>query len=237
MQTFELPPFLPKVIVMTRHPQSMHNVIAQTALKRGIPNKESPLTEVGEEQRDITAAYLRSRFTFDTVYASEYSRTHAIPLAMSAGHRLQVYSHLNERNMGIWHTIPREIIEVKYPDQVALHATTDYYDLHPLQGESCAMVESRQMEWLSDESVHRGNQCVYVSGHGISGLCFRRLLTGESVGAWHWWRTKESNQRLGFASVTVYERRGPFYICTLYNHMPWENLIDPRRIVKKEREE
>ncbi len=223
-------------MVKIRHPVSLHNVMSQTALKMGIPNKESPLTEAGEQQRDITAQYLKDQFKFDAVYASEYSRTHAIPLAMGEGFEPQIYSHLNERDMGIWHTMPNSAIEEQYPEEVEKKKSTNYYDLHPLNGESCPMVEHRQIEWLSNESIHQGTDCVLISGHGISGLCLRRLLTGESVKAWHWWRKKATRQRLRYASVTVYERHGAVYKCILYNHIPWKGLIDPKLLVRIEKE-
>ena len=74
---------------------------------------------MGKLQGAITAEFLRSEFgAFDALHGSDYSRTHAIPMQMKANVPLRVYSNLNERNMGIWHTTPEEEIKEKFKPKV-----------------------------------------------------------------------------------------------------------------------
>jgi len=234
---FQPPSFLPRVIVSLRHPQCLHNVESQTAIRNGIANRESPLTEVGKLQCGITAEYLTREFgAFDAVHCSEYRRTHTIPIAMRLGIPFQVHPHLNERDMGIWHSMLRSEIEQKHPDEweKLRSRSTHYYDLSPLEGESCANVELRLIEHLSNSVLYEGIDTVLFSGHGMSGLCLRKLLIGESADTWRRWY--DAKERFANASVTIYERRGAFYECTLYNHVPWEGKIDPALLVRLEKE-
>jgi broad specificity phosphatase PhoE len=61
----------------------MHNLgfdAYDKAIKNGITNKNSPLTEQGEEQSNYTTEYLQRVFDrFDRMFASDFLRTHAIP--------------------------------------------------------------------------------------------------------------------------------------------------------------
>ena len=91
---------MPRRIIYTRHPECLHNVDHEDALRKGIENRNSPLTVVGELQRDITAAYLRREFpVIDAVFCSTYARTRAIPLAAGFESMLRESAFLDERNM------------------------------------------------------------------------------------------------------------------------------------------
>ena len=133
---------LPKKIVYLRHPQCLHNIAYQEAMDQGIPNKQSPLTPLGEQQRDITAAYLKKEFGgFDAVFSSTFIRTHTIPAA--AGWLPQMYSLLDERSNGVWHHMPRSAVLEKYPDEEIRSKTLGYYQYRAPEGESCPDVELR----------------------------------------------------------------------------------------------
>lgn len=214
---------LPDRIVYTRHPQCLHNIDNDAALRQGIQNRLSPLTPRGEQQRDITAAYLRETFrSFDAVFTSTYTRTHTIPIAMGVGQSAIPESLLDERSMGIWHAMPRSVVEAKYPAEVGKLAATNYYDFKALDGESCPDVEVRQEKFLSDQKRFLGCESILISGHGIAGLCLRKVLLGSTVDDWHSW------QRLRNASVTVYERVNGTFRCTLENFVPWKGILPER---------
>lgn len=210
---------LPQKIVYLRHPQCLHNIDPQGAIEQGIENKYSPLTLVGEAQRDITAAYLREQFApFDAVFSSTFTRTHTIPEA--AGFQATPHSLLDERSMGIWHRLPKKEVEVLHPEIVGRLKKIGYYHFQPLEGESCIHVEARLCQFLQDESHFKGFKTMLISGHGTAGLCFRKVLLDGTVKDWHSW------DRLRNASVTVYEKIDGEFVCTLYNHVPWEGLVE-----------
>ncbi len=218
---------LPRRIVYTRHPECLHNVDHQGALRSGIPNRESPLTHVGELQRDITAKYLRIKFPDITAaFCSTFSRTLAIPLAAGFGSVLAT-PLLDERNMGVWHTTLREDVIARYPGEEERIKAVGYYAYKAPEGESCVDVENRLTKLLRSGILGDPNTTAYISGHGISGLCLRRLLTRSSLEDWHVWKTPKN------ASVSVFDRDGDVYVCTSYSWVPWERLIDPSLLRRK----
>lgn len=219
--------FLPKTIVFTRHPQCEHNISNDDALRAGYSNKESPLTELGELQRDITAAYLVKEFgVFDAVYASTFLRTWEIPLTAGYGRQLRKHPSLDERAMGIWHEHTYNDVLLMYPDEKERLETTRYYDYCATGGgESCSTVLRRLSMFLRDED-HATRENLYISGHGVTGLLLRQLLTRASIYEWEdWW----ADHRMENASVTIYERTGSAYTCAMYNYVPWKGKIDPTK--------
>lgn len=213
---------LPKRIIFTRHPECLHNVDHEAALRSGIPNRESPLTRGGELQRDITAAYLREEFAdITTAFCSTFSRTRAIPVAAGFESVLTETSFLDERNMGVWHTTPRADVIAQHPGEEERLKDVGYYAYQAPEGESCVGVEARLTELFDSGILGSADSTIYISGHGISGLCLRRLLTASTLEDWHSWKTPRN------ASVSVFDRDGGVYVCSTYDFIPWEGKIDP----------
>lgn len=214
----------PERIIFTRHPQCLHNVAHQKALEQKIPHKESPLTEIGEAQRDITAGYLKDNFPdIESVFCSTFLRTTKIPEAM--GMDYVANKGLDERNLGIWYDNSTSAVIKKYPDEIQRQKDAGYYHYEPTQGESCIAVDLRVINFVLD-ILFKCRGVVYVSGHGVSGLCLRRRLTDSSVTDWYKWYN-DRNQRFKNASVTVYDRSRDGYKISLLNYIPWEGEIDP----------
>ena len=212
---------LPSHIVYVRHPQCLHNIAHDDALRNGIENRRSPLTQLGIQQRDITSEYLKVHFDkFDAVFASTYERTHEIPIAAGLDDSLVIHPLLDERSMGIWHRVPRAKVLSSFPEEEKKLKEMGYYHYSAPEGESCLDVGSRQAQFLSNRRLFLGLKTMLISGHGIAGLCFRQTLLRATVEEWHKW------DRLKNASVTVYEKHGKSFKCVLYNHVPWEGLLD-----------
>lgn len=209
----------PKRIVYTRHPICLHNVSNDAALLKGIANKLSPLVKpFGEKQRDITAEYINREFgKFDAVFCSEFLRTREIPHACGYGESMIVSAHLNERNMGVWHLHPRAQVLAMHPDEEVRVREAGYYDYQAPGGESCQHVDERLRTFV-DSTAMDIEGSVFISGHGISGLCLRRILTrsDEHLG---------NMDRLKNASVSVFEREDERYRCTSWNVVPWKDKL------------
>lgn len=208
---------IPDRIVYLRHPQSLHNIAYDEAIKT-IANRDSPLTSLGEKQMKITAEYLLQRFgKFDRVFASQYLRAQTIP--SFADFDFIVDELLNERNQGLMHEMGPKAFFEKFPDEL-VKIKESYYHYRAPGGETCEDVERRQLDFLLQSGVFAGCDSVLLSGHGISGKCFRKILTKASIADWHSW------SNLFNASVSVYERRGIDFVCTEYNHIPWAGQLE-----------
>jgi broad specificity phosphatase PhoE len=209
---------LPPLIVYVRHPQCIHNLGYagyDAALAKGISNKNSPLTPRGEKQAIFTAEYLREQFgSFDAVFASDFIRTHSIPEV--AGYDYKVEPRIGERWHGDLHERGSAFF-TEFPEERPKYHN-DYYQYCAPGGESCPDVEVRIKSFLSAAELFTGAQSMLVSSHGISGLCFRKVLLEASFEDWWSWYREE---RLGNASVTVYELGDQDYEVSLYNHCPW----------------
>ncbi len=214
---------LPRRIVAVRHPQCLHNIDYDGAIKT-IPNRYSPLTELGEAQSEITARYLKETFgDFELVFSSGYIRTHAIPTA--APYEYIPEELLNERDQGLMHQLgPKEFFATFAEEQVKINES--YYHYQAPDGETCLDVEARLEMFLADEARFRGSDSMLISGHGITGRCLRKVLTGGSEEDWH------SYGGLANGSVTVYQRAGDTFECLSYNHIPWLGQLDDGRGVE-----
>ncbi len=218
---------LPPMLIYTRHPQCMHNVDNDAALRERIHNRHSPLTRVGKMQRDFTAEYIRREFpNIDVAFCSSYRRTRTIPRAAGLGHILREDARLDERNMGVWHQHPREVVLEQHPGEDLKIKSVGYYHYQAPRGETCERVEDKLLKFLNADWTKLKPKVAYISGHGISGLCLKRILLGGTVEDWH------AYERLKNASVSVYERYGDGYKCVLYNHAPWEEHIDAELLKK-----
>ncbi len=211
---------LPQQIVFARHPQCLHNVDYDEAIKT-IPNRYSPLTELGEAQAEVTVSYLKETFgTFDQVFSSGYLRTHAIP--QRAAYSFVANELLNERDQGLMHQIgPGEFFTTFPEEQVKINDS--YYHYRAPDGENCLDVEARITKFLLEEQRFLGCSSVFISGHGIGGRCFRKILTGATEADWHSW------DALANCSITVYQKISGRFECVSYNHIPWKGQLDDGR--------
>ena len=222
---------LPSCIVYVRHPQCIHNLgfaAYDAALASGISNKNSPLTASGEIQKQLTAEYLSQTFgDFDATFASDFLRAQSIPLAL--GKTFIVDARVGERWHGQLHEQGSSFFE-QFPDEKEAY-TKDYYHYRAPGGESCLEVEIRLEAFLSDAQLFEGRQTILISGHGISGLCLRKLLMHASLEDWQRWHGSKED-RLKNASVTVYQRHDDYYDITLHNHVPWLGEVEVEETVE-----
>lgn len=217
---------LPSLIIYVRHPQCAHNLgpAEYTRLvQSGEANKVSPLTDRGLMQTVYTSEYLKRVFgKFDLTFASDFTRTHAIPQEL--GSDFVIDPRIGERWHGQLHIRGGRFFE-DFPEERG-RWEADYYNYRAPDGESCPEVEARISDFLSDKNLFADARLMLISSHGISGLCFRKVLLQASVEDWHAWHQSRAD-RLGNASVTVYKRLpDDKYKIILYNHLPWKDYLE-----------
>jgi broad specificity phosphatase PhoE len=228
---------LPDTIVYVRHPECRHNLgFAEytKAVEEGVHNKVSPVTARGKEQAVYTAEYLRRVFgRFDLVFASDFTRTHAIPVAL--GVDFIIDPRMGERWQGELHEWGSRFF-AEFPEERRQYEE-EYYTyragttLGSPTGENCPDVERRVAEFLLDKSLFGNARSMLISSHGITGLCFRKVLLQASVDDWHkWYGSRED--RLRNASVTVYKKNGDGFELAMHNHVPWDGFVSDRQTIE-----
>lgn len=208
---------LPETIVYVRHPECSHNVDYDEAVKT-CTTFDSPLTPLGEKQMKIISEYLLQKFgSFDKVFASAFYRAQTIP--SFADFDFVVDGLLNERNQGLLHEIGPKAYFERFPEDKEKVEEAYYHYLAP-GGETCLDVEARALKFLSNQDLFLDCKTILISGHGVAGKCFRKVLTGASEKDWHAW------DRLHNASVSVYQKQVDGFVCTEYNYVPWAGQLE-----------
>lgn len=229
-KVFDMFSHLPDTIVYVRHPECRHNLgFAEydKAIKEGVTNHNSPITERGKKQTEITSEYLKRVFgkMFDLGVASDFTRTHAIPTEL--GLDFIVDSRIGERWHGELHERGSDYFKDSPEERQKFY--TDYYNYRARGGENCPDVEDRILNFLFDEKQFISAKLMLTSGHGISGLCFRKVLLQASLDDWwHWY----NDERLDNASVSVFKKSGDNFELIMWNYVPWEGLVPDRETME-----
>ena len=218
---------LPSTIIYVRHPECLHNVDPSSANGQGIPNRLSPLTTTGEQQARITSEYVAQNLApFDVIFASEYSRTHAIPMRLSVP--FVVDSRLNERNLGVWHELSKQDVLAKYPGEDNNFERDGYLFYTPPEGgENVYDVIARLESFLVGHQDLKNRNKVCISGHGIAGLCLLAILTRKTA------QELVDHERMKNASIAVFKKNGNSYEVSSYNIIPWKGELSESKGIKE----
>ena len=194
----------------------------------------SPLTERGVAQAEYTAEYLKRVFgRFDLTFASDFIRTHAIPAELGLDYTID--TRIGERWQGQLHERGSPFF-VDFPAEERCYRE-DYYNYRAgmtigrPEGENCPDVEARVLDFLLDRELFADAKTMFLSSHGITGLCLRKVLLQASVDDWHQWHGDKS-QRLANASVTVYQKTKNGFETPVYNYIPWLEQLGRRETVE-----
>ena len=215
----------PKQLIMVRHAESEGNLLsADDRAGLEVSTIKYNLTPKGIEQAKITGKYLHDIYkTFDVYYTSYYERSRQTMKIMYPGVKIYEDARLAEANRGIWHTMTKDQIAQKYPEEIIAKDRDGLYHHRPLGGESWADIELRIHSFLGTLSRDCGGKKVLMVVHGHWLMLFQRLITHFS--------TEEAIQRylgkkiFANASITGYAgleaNREQRLLCVQENFVPW----------------
>ena len=145
---------------MIRHGQSEANVLGFFA-----GWMDSPLTEIGMRQAELTALYIAENYTVDAVYSSDLSRAAAVGKAVSerTGAPLHMRKSLREICGGGWEGKTFTEIEEMYPAYLVWRS--DIGNAVCDGGESVAQLQVRVVGAVVEIAENHPNQTVVITTH------------------------------------------------------------------------
>lgn len=194
----------PKLLVMVRHAESEGNIRSpDERADYDMASYAYPLTPRGREQAAVTGKFLRDEFSnFDIYYTSYYRRSKETMSLMCPNAKVYEDPRLAEAQRGVWHTMTKEQVETRFPEELVRKKREGLYHYRPLGGENWPDVELRIHSFLGTLSRDCEGQKVLLVGHGHWLILFDRLVQRFSI--------EEALKRyksgtVENASVTVYE--------------------------------
>lgn len=218
----------PDKLVFVRHAESVGNIRnADERAEYDVASHAYDLTPRGIKQAKITGQYLRNRFgCFDIYYVSYYARALQTMQYICGERKVYEDPRLAEAQRGIWHTMTKEMITQKYPEEIARKDREGLYHYRPWGGENWPDIEMRIHSFLGTLSRDCGGKRVLVVCHGNWLILFQRLI--------HHFSIDEAIRRykegaVANASVTIYEGASMQSESRLTlkedNIVPWEGKI------------
>jgi len=224
----------PKLLVLIRHAESEGN--PRSPDERAVyecSTHEYPLTPRGRQQAEITGAYIREKFIapFDVRYASYYTRAKETAQIVFPEQRIYEDFRLAEAQRGIYHTMTRQEIEKRFPEELKRKEREGLYHYRPIGGENWSDIKLRIHSFLETLNRDYDGDKVALIVHGHWLVLLQMLIEHFSV--------EEATRRyheaiVGNASVTVYrgvEIAGKSRLCLdEFNIVPWLGKLDPQPI-------
>lgn len=140
----------PKLLVFVRHAESEGNIRSvDERAEFDLSTHAYNLTPRGVQQAEITGRYLHDRFgEFDTYYQSYYFRTKQTLGTMYPEARVYEDSRLAEGQRGIWHTMTKEKVFERFPEEIIRKEREGLYHYRPWGGENWPDIELRVHSFL-----------------------------------------------------------------------------------------
>lgn len=223
----------PKLLCLVRHAESAGNVLSvDERAQTPVATHDYPITARGQEQAKITGEYLRKLYPqFDAYYTSYYRRAKETMKLLYPNVKVYEDPRLAEAQRGIYHTMTKEQIAQRFPEELERKEREKLYHYRPFGGENWADVELRIHSFLVTLSRDYEDQNVLIVVHGHWLILFQRLIERFSI--------EESIRRyqeavVDNASVTTYEqdwepdyrgiptRANARLSCTQHNFAPWK---------------
>ncbi len=224
----------PKLLVLVRHPESEGNVM--TVDERAayeVPTYAYRCTERGRKQAEVTRDWLKDRFgTFDVRYSSYYVRAKEGLEIICPGERAYEDPRLAEGQRGIFHTMTKEQIEKRYPEELERKRREGVYHFRPLGGENWPDMELRIHSFLGTLARDYEGKKVLIIVHGHWQILFERLV--------HHFSIEEAvrqyeGQVVENAAVTIYRSKGKKrrrLELVEKNIVPWDGIVGKARKVR-----
>lgn len=219
----------PNKIVLVRHAQSEGNVLdADQRAKFNLATHNYGLTQLGVQQAESTRKYLHylqgeSPYAFDAFYSSYYQRAKATLQILYPESKHYEDPRLAEAQRGIYHSMTREEIAAKYPEELLRKDKEGLYHYRPWGGENWADVELRIHSFLGTLARDYSKQDVLIVCHGHWLILFQRLIERFSI--------QEAVQRYKNrvaenASVTIYQPDSDGRLKLSSYVVPWKKVTE-----------
>lgn len=218
----------PRQITFVRHAQSEGNIRdVDERAEYDVATHAYSLTPYGREQAAITGKYLREKYgEFDVYYSSYYKRAKETLQIIAPNAKHYEDSRLAEGQRGVWHTMTRDQVVQRFPEELARKEREGLYHYRPFGGENWADMELRIHSYLGtiNRDYPSERVCIIVHGHWL--LLCQRLIERFSI--------EEAERRYKQhiaknASVTTYlgvERNGKSrLLLDEENVAPWEGVV------------
>ncbi|MBI4119214.1 MAG: histidine phosphatase family protein [Parcubacteria group bacterium] len=199
----------PELLVLVRHAESEGNVKSvDDRAEYDVATHAYRLTERGRRQAKITGQYLKDRFGFryfDVRYISYYIRskeTMEIMCPKSCYGDPYEDPRLAEGQRGIWHTMTKEQIRHRFPEEIERKEREGLYHYRPLGGENWPDMELRIHSFLGTLSRDYAGQKVLIVVHGHWLILFQRLVHHFSIDEAV---RKYEQSVIENAAITIYE--------------------------------
>lgn len=218
----------PKRLVMVRHAESVGNI--RSADERALSGEAAysyGLTERGRKQAEITGKYLRETYgEFDVYYVSYYKRALETLRILYPEAKIYEDPRLAEGQRGIWQTMTKAEIALKYPEEVARKQREGHYHYRPPGGENWPDIELRIHSFLGTLSRDCEGLNVLIVVHGHWMVLFQRLVHRFSIDEA---LRRYSEAVVENASVTIYrgetiDNRSRL-VLEAENIVPWSGLL------------
>ena len=164
-------------LLLIRHGQSQANLT-----RRFAGQIDAPLTELGIQQAQRTAEFVKAHYQVDKVYASDLSRAARTGQAVAdeLGLPLKTDPSLREINAGQWEGIPFEQLAQDYPEDYGVWLA-DIGNSRPVGGESVAELAQRIEKALTAVALENPGKTVAVAIHAIPIRSIQWRLSGEPL--------------------------------------------------------
>lgn len=160
-------------LILIRHGQSEANLERRFA---GV--YDAPLTELGERQAALSAAYVAENYKVSRVYASDLKRAYFTGKAAAdaCGAEIVPDERLREISAGAWEGMLFEDIVEKYPKDFELFMTNVGVS-RATDGESVAELGTRVMGALVDLAERHADETIVIATHATPIRAVQSLVT------------------------------------------------------------
>lgn len=214
----------PSILCLVRHAESFGNTIdVDSRAAHELATWKYPLTEFGRNQAKITSDYLHNTYgSFDVYYTSYYLRAkETMQILYPERERFYEDPRLAEAQRGIYHTMTRDQIAAKYPEELARKEREGLYHYRPPGGENWPDIEMRVHSFLGTLIRDCSDKKVLIVVHGHWLVLFERLIQHFGI--------EEAVERykqgvVENASVTTYASVDEHLQKTSYS-VPWKGIL------------
>jgi broad specificity phosphatase PhoE len=150
---------------LVRHGQTDWNL---TGRWQGQASDAPGLNDTGHAQVLTIYEQLKG-IKFSAIYSSDLLRARqtAELIAELLGLPVILEPRLREINLGVWEGMPSNLIEAKYPKELAARARNSFYERAP-NGESPREVADRVLMAINEIANKHPDESVLIVAHGIS---------------------------------------------------------------------